>query len=381
MKEEELNKNEERLLDALDDPESLSPEEWKELLADPEVAKDLRLLGALRELFARQHTDLQPDPHREWENFRQRRESKKRSRRTLWTGVGIGIAASLLLFLGWQWTRPQEVIETPTEVVVFAADAGNRDVTLATDKGQQWSLATADTDTAFQETGITVENGKLDYEQVKAAPEMHTLSTPRCTDYYFVLEDGTEVWLNAESSLRYPNRFDGTRREVELKGEAFFKVAQDTARPFVVTAGEIVTEVLGTEFNVRTYEREDSHVTLLAGSVKVRGEGEKEGVVIRPGEDARWRGDGTFEVKEVDTDNYYLWTEGYFYFDNEPLVEIARELGRWYNADVAFENPNAMSYRLHFLAEREQSVEEVLELLNLMGKVKASFSNNKIVIE
>ena len=203
----------------------------------------------------------------------------------------------------------------------------------------------------------------------------------RATDYYFVLEDGTEVWLNAESSLRYPNRFEGSRREVELQGEGFFKVARDTARPFVVKAGGLVTEVLGTEFNVRTYKREDSHVTLLKGSVRVKEEGQAEGVIIQPGEDARWRGDGTFEVKEVDTDNYYLWTEGYFYFDNEPLVEIARELGRWYNADVVFNNPDAMAYRLHFLAEREQSVEEVLGLLNLMGKVKATFSNNKIVIE
>lgn len=381
MKEEETNRNEERLLDALDSPESLTREEWNDLLADPEVAKDFRLVGALRELFLRQRLDLQPDTEREWDNFRQRRDGKKRSHRALWTGIGIGIAASLLLFFGWQWLHPRETIETPSEVVVFAANEDDRNVTLATEDGHKWSLATASSDSIFRETGIAVEEGKLDYARVKAVPETHTLSTPRCTDYYFVLEDGTDVWLNAESSLRYPNRFVGDRRVVELRGEGFFRVARDTARPFVVKAGELETEVLGTEFNVRTYEREDSHVTLLEGSVRVRGKGQGGGVVIRPGEDARWRGDGTFEVKEVDTDSYYLWTEGYFYFDNEPLVEIARELGRWYNADVAFENPDAMGLRLHFLAERDQSIEEVLKLLNLMGKVKATFSNNKIVIE
>ena len=381
MKEEETYSNEERLLDALESPEKLTPEEWEELLADPQTARDLRLIGALREVFIRQHAELQPDTRREWAHFRQRQESRKRRRRALWTGVGIGVAASVLLFFGWQWNRPQETVETPREVMVFAADEGKREVTLSTEKGQTWSVAAAATDTTFQETGIAVKEGKLDYAQVKAAPETHTLSTPRCTDYYFVLEDGTEVWLNAESNLRYPNRFEGGRREVELQGEGFFKVARDTARPFVVKAGGLVTEVLGTEFNVRTYKREDSHVTLLKGSVRVKEEGQAEGVIIQPGEDARWRGDGTFEVKEVDTDNYYLWTEGYFYFDNEPLVEIARELGRWYNADVVFNNPDAMAYRLHFLAEREQSVEEVLGLLNLMGKVKATFSNNKIVIE
>ena len=376
-----MNRNEERLLDALDDPESLTKEEWDELLSDPETARDVRLLGALREVFARRHAELRPDVEREWEGFRRRRDGGRRIRRSLWVGVGIGVAASLLLFFGWQWMRPRNAAEAPGEVVVFAADGGGREVTLTTGDGRRLSLAAAAADTALRGAGIAVTEGRLDYGRVATAPETHTLSTPRCTDYHLVLEDGTEVWLNAESSLRYPSRFEGGRREVELTGEGFFKVARDTSRPFTVRAGGIVTEVLGTEFNVRTYEREDSHVTLLAGSVRVKAEGDDEGVVIRPGEDARWRGDGTFEVREVDTDSYYLWTEGYFYFDDEPLVEIVRELGRWYNADVVFNNTAAMGYRLHFLAERDQSVGEVLELLNLMGTVKASFSDNKIVIE
>ena len=104
-------------------------------------------------------------------------------------------------------------------------------------------------------------------------------------------------------------------------------------------------------------------------------------VVIRPGEDAHLQGDGTFDVREVDTDNYYLWTEGYFYFDNETVVEIMRELGRWYNIRVEFENPQAMNYRLHFLAERDQKIEEVLQLLNMLGKVQATCENNKISVK
>ncbi len=92
-------------------------------------------------------------------------------------------------------------------------------------------------------------------------------------------------------------------------------------------SGDITTEVLGTEFNVRLTSLDDLHVTLLKGSVKVKNKDSYSEVVIQPGQDAHLQGDGTFNVREVDTDNYYLWTEGYFYFDNESVVEIMRELG------------------------------------------------------
>ena len=381
MKQKEQHMSEERLLDALNDPENLNGEEWEELLSDSRNTEDIQLLEDSRQAFIRHHPSLQPNVRQEWAHFRQR-QSKPQRRRSLWTGIGIGVAASLLLFLGWQWLlQPKETIPVPDGVMVFAANEKEETITLSTAKGGKWDLTKAREDSTLREEGVAWEGEHISYTSKEAVPEMHTLRTPRCTDYHFVLADGTEVWLNAESSLTYPNRFPTEKREVTLEGEAFFKVARDEARPFIVKANGIITEVLGTEFNVRTYEREDAHVTLLEGSVKVKSREDAEGVIIRPGEDARRRSDGTFEVKEVDTDAYYLWTEGYFYFDNEPLVEIARELGRWYNVDVEFRNPQAMSLRLHFLAEREQSVTEVLELLNLMGKVTATFSGNKIVIE
>lgn len=157
-------------------------------------------------------------------------------------------------------------------------------------------------------------------------------------------------------------------------------MAPDPLHPFIVKSGKIVTEVLGTEFNMRNYNEKDAHVTLLKGSVKVRNHISATEVVIRPGEDAFLLADGTFEVREVDTDHYYLWTEGYFYFDNEPVVEIVCELGRWYNMQVEFQNSASMHYRLHFLAERDRPVEEALQLLNMLGKVKAVQEGNKIIV-
>ena len=120
---------------------------------------------------------------------------------------------------------------------------------------------------------------------------------------------------------------------------------------------------------------------MLQGSVKVRNECSSAEVVIRPGEDAFLLENGSFEVKRVDTDNYCLWTEGYFYFDNEPLLKIMRELGRWYNVRVVFRNDSMMHLKLHFWAQRDQAIEKALELLNTMGNVKVTYEKRTIFVD
>ena len=357
-------KNKKDLLDALDDPDSLSQEELDAILNDPNEQEDARLLGNYRQAFVRRHASLKPDVNKEWNNFRQSKISSRSKGKQLWVGITIPL---------------QSPVNQP--IVAFTASTQSQEVLLSTGDGRMVSLSAPQADSLLRETGITRGEEELDYQQTIRETEIHTLTTPRCGAYQLRLADGTQVWLNAESRLKYPSRFTGEQRVVELEGEGYFKVMPDTKRPFIVKSGNITTEVLGTEFNVRTYVSDDSHVTLLKGSVKVKDVSSSSEVVIRPGEDAHLQGDGTFDVREVDTDNYYLWTEGYFYFDNETVVEIMRELGRWYNIRVEFENPQAMNYRLHFLAERDQKIEEVLQLLNMLGKVQATCENNKISVK
>ena len=375
-------KNKKDLLDALDDPDSLSQEELDAILNDPNEQEDARLLGNYRQAFVRRHASLKPDVNKEWNNFRQSKISSRSKGKQLWVGITIGVAASVFLFLGWQMFH-QIPLQSPVNqpIVAFTASTQSQEVLLSTGDGRMVSLSAPQADSLLRETGITRGEEELDYQQTIRETEIHTLTTPRCGAYQLRLADGTQVWLNAESRLKYPSRFTGEQRVVELEGEGYFKVMPDTKRPFIVKSGNITTEVLGTEFNVRTYVSDDSHVTLLKGSVKVKDVSSSSEVVIRPGEDAHLQGDGTFDVREVDTDNYYLWTEGYFYFDNETVVEIMRELGRWYNIRVEFENLRAMNYRLHFLAERDQKIEEVLQLLNMLGKVQATCENNKISVK
>lgn len=369
------------LLDAMENPDSFSEEEIRSLARDPENREDTRILLECREVLARQHMNT-PDTAKLWNDFHQKKMHKNRSQHQLLTGMLIGAAASILLFIGgYLWFHSSSSVSQTTPIVAFAATPLPQEVILSTGNGLMVSLSDHHADSTLKKSGILRQEEGLNYRQTATQPEIHSLTTPRGGYFQLTLEDGTQVWLNAESRLTYPSRFTDNKREVELQGEGFFKVAHDTHRPFIVKAGKITTEVLGTEFNVRTYSPDDSHITLLKGSVRVKNNISQKETVILPGEDAFLQPNGEIEVTRVDTDNYYLWTEGYFYFDNESLMEIMRDLGRWYNVRIEFNNPEAMNYRLHFLAERDQKIEEALKLLNSLKKIKATYTGDKIIIE
>jgi ferric-dicitrate binding protein FerR (iron transport regulator) len=161
-----------------------------------------------------------------------------------------------------------------------------------------------------------------------------------------------------------------------LKGEAYFEVTKDTEHPFRVKTDALETLVLGTSFNVRAYSKEDTQVTLVEGSVKVSDKHQGE-LHLQPGEHTNQKLNKT---KVEKADDYHSWAEGMFYFDNTELVEIMRELGRWYNINIVFTNKEIMHDRLHFQAERKGTLEDALELLNTMQKVNARIEKDKVMI-
>lgn len=365
-----------RLLDALDDPQ-IKDEELERMLSDPDCARDMRLLEDCRSYFVREL--LETDSDKAWGKFA-RKQRVKRYRRLL-VGFVSGAASILLLLWIFRFAFQPSV---QREFVTFLPDTSFSNVVLCTGDGRKVVLSNSKMDSLPGNIMVASDSGKmLVYEPVEPdrEMEMHTLSTSSGCFYQLCLSDGTRVWLNAESRLRYPSVFPEGERVVELQGEGFFKVAHDAARPFKVKVGELVTEVLGTEFNVRAYSREDTHVTLLQGSVRVTDKVSAAEAVIRPGEDAFLREDGSFEIKNVDTDSFYLWIEGYFYFDNESLAEIMRELCRWYGVRVMFRDETFMHLRLHFLAERDLPVDNALKLLNMMGDMKITREGNTIFVD
>ena len=196
----------------------------------------------------------------------------------------------------------------------------------------------------------------------------HTVVVPRGGEYKLFLSDNTEVFLNSDSEIRFPVKFGKGKRDVFLRGEAFFVVTKDTSRPFVVNANDKMSvEVLGTQFNLQAYP-DDTFVetTLNKGAVRVFNG--KQGVKLRPDEQAVYD-EGKFTVRKVDASRYSAWKEGKFMLLNHSLENIMTRLARWYNIDIFWENPEVKEY--HFSGElaRYEDFTEILRMLELATRV------------
>ena len=234
----------------------------------------------------------------------------------------------------------------------------------------------------FSEDGITVNSIKADFSKMKNSSnrsEMKTISTPRGKDYEVVLSDGTVVLLNADSKITFPTRFTGENRTVKLVGEAYFKVSKNKHRPFIVKTENLSIKVLGTEFNLKAYPHSEVNVTLIKGSVAVNAQGKE--IMLKPGQNAEYNENKEIEITTVDTESYTQWKDGYFYFDNVQLIDVVRELGRWYNVNVEIRNNSLMSYRLHFIASRKSNIKEFVDNLNEFNYLHVEHKDNKLIID
>ena len=277
------------------------------------------------------------------------------------------IAAVLALIIGYHyWSGSQSTVPVNVNADAFAINVPDSidEVTIITADGKQQQPK---------------EEMSLDQPAEKVTPaQLMALSIPRGQDYHLTLADGTQVWLNADSRLEFPDRFNGNTREVRLQGEAYFEVKKDAKRPFIVHSDFLTTRVVGTSFNVRARSRRDAVVTLVSGRVQVKAGEVAE--VLTPGHQASLAG-SKLAVKAVDTYPITQWKEGFFYFDNQSLFSIMQELARWYNVNVSFDDTSKMNLRLHFVVERSKSLKEAISNLNALGVVHASIENNMVVIK
>ncbi|ACT91977.1 FecR family protein [Dyadobacter fermentans] len=225
-----------------------------------------------------------------------------------------------------------------------------------------------------------------------AALTYNTITTPKAGQFQVRLPDGTKVWLNAESSVRFPTAFTGRERVVEIMGEVYFEVAKMTVGqrkvPFKVLAGKQMVEVLGTRFNINSYQDEGIiKTTLLEGSIQVRESGNANGgVLLRPGQQAelaaagKARTDGKkgFDVKTVNAGAVVAWKDGYFRFDNVGLPELMRQLARWYDMDVVYRAP-AGEHEFVGQIARSAPLSKVLKILE-MGDVHFRVEGKTIIV-
>lgn len=231
--------------------------------------------------------------------------------------------------------------------------------------------------------GIAATNnlsGMVYPEQVAMGKaEYNVLEVPRGGEYTVTLSDGTVVYLNSGSELRYPVAFGAERRDVFLSGEGYFEVAKDAERPFFVNADKLKIRVYGTSFNVNTYNIANVETVLVEGKIGIQGNNAE--YTVKPGQLALYnREKGTMEIRDVDVRPYVAWKEHEFMFDNESLGEIMNTLSLWYDVDVFFQT--ASLKQLHFTGHlgRYEEVSHILDAISGVTQVKFSVKGRTIIV-
>ncbi len=223
--------------------------------------------------------------------------------------------------------------------------------------------------------------GQLSYQGTANTSEVlyNTVSTPKGGQYLLSLADGSRVWLNAASSLRFPTAFRGADRLVELTGEGFFEVAHNSQKPFHVQVNDMQVKVLGTQFNINGYADDGNmRTTLIEGSVMVSSEKLGRSAVLKPGQQAVLKINALDVEKDVDTEEVMAWKTGYFIFNDRSVEEIMKQVSRWYDVDVMYESLVEPKY-FSGAVKRKGDISDVLKIMEQAG-VKFKQEGRKIIV-
>ena len=285
-------------------------------------------------------------------------------------------------------TREYLSAEENNQIVTLAKrdtimPGGNKAVLILGD-GIEVILDTATSGTIAENTHtrvIKLDDGQLAYSRLADSDSpvsYNTLSTPQGGQYSITLVDGTRVWLNSSSSLRFPTSFRDAERIVELSGEAYFEVAQNRDKPFKVKVNDVEVKVLGTHFNVMAYKDEATmNTTLLEGSVSVNKT--KETILLTPGQQAQVRANGPIRIiRNADTEQAIAWKNGFFNFNGSDIQTTMRQIARWYDIEVIFEDN--ITEHFNGTIVRDASIEKVLRILELTGVVQFTRQGRKIFV-
>ena len=292
-------------------------------------------------------------------------------------------AAVILLFVSmgifWFVNEKKQEVEN---VTVAKIEHGSMKAQLVLANGRKVDLV-PETNLQLEEEGgtriLTLDNmvkysGMDSLVGQSAEVKYNTLIVPRGGEFSLELADGTRVWLNTESKLRYPVAFTGKERKVEMEGEVYFEVAKNKEKPFIVTVNGVDIRVLGTSFNVSAYQ-EEVVTTLVEGKVQLKKGNEQ--VILSPNQQAIWS-DDEFRVKQVDARNYVLWKEGIFYFEDVDLETILDDMARWYNVNVFYMNPALKEMKFSVEIRRYGDINEILRRIGQTKRVKFEIKDRTI---
>ncbi|SEA02144.1 FecR family protein [Pedobacter hartonius] len=368
--------------------------EWLHTASESELEKILDQYGWY---FQNQTDELHPDSDRMTaaiinrisgsEGVAEAGETKHK-RIFLWSAFGKAAAlammiSSIVLFYYFKKKDVHQTTYTTVNMPVRKIVPGGNKAVLILADGSSIMLDSAKNGMLTTQNNVHVyklKNGQLFYNATASKSNhkmaFNTIITPRGGQYQVILPDGSKVWLNSESELRYPSAFAGNQRAVELIGEAYFEVAKDKKRPFKISINHMQVEVLGTHFNIMGYKDEAAtKTTLLEGSVRIiKGLSQK---LIVPGEQATVA--EHIDVASVNTEEAIEWKKGNFNFSHEKLGSIMRKVARWYDIEVDYEGKTTNATFVGTIPQ-SKNIEEVLKYLELTGLVHFKINERRITV-
>lgn len=289
-----------------------------------------------------------------------------------WPRITTLAACTILAVSVWFYTQAPK--KKQNNLVVHDAMPGGNHAKLILANGQSINLSSA-------KTGVNIVANQLRYNDGSTIAAnlnggMQILTTPKGGQYQIILPDSTKVWLNAETSLKFPATFhNSATRFVELSGEAYFEVAKDRSHPFVVKTQFQTLKVLGTHFNVSAYADENNTVsTLLEGRIKIN-----DAVVVIPGQQAI-NNRAQIKISDVETDVAVAWKNGEFMFSHEPLESIMRKIARWYDVEVIYQDDRDKDKPFSGTISRFKNASEVLNILALTEHIHFKIEGRRIMV-
>lgn len=325
------------------------------------------------------------DTERALSKLKNRKQVKRR-------GILSWIAAASVVVIGGvsAWILLSQEPDVDNLSVTEKFESGKAIVTLEMASGLKYRLDTLSSVVRNNRVNVAFNNndGVLKIKEQDSLADgatkeigYNTVNVPYGGTYTVELCDGTKVYLNSGTTLEFPSRFDGKVRSVILKGEAYFDVARNVSKPFVVEVDEMKVKVLGTSFNVKSYVDEPGvYTTLVEGSVAILRDGQPE-KKIKPGEQAYYnKGVGTLSIAEVDVNEFTSWKDGVFYFKDIALEEILRIVSRWYDLEVFYMNQGAKSVIYSGKLPMYSSVEDVLRKFEISGDVRFELKGRTLTV-
>jgi ferric-dicitrate binding protein FerR (iron transport regulator) len=281
----------------------------------------------------------------------------------------------------WKYYSPLSTADSKAITI----KPGKSAATLITYNGRTIHLGDSTVQPDINGIPAKVSSSSLTYypgDTIAPQVEMNTLQVPRGGEFELTLADGTHVWLNAESTIKFPTSFAGPTRTVILTGEAYFEVAKDPNKPFEVIAQDQTISVLGTSFNVSTYPQDaEILTTLVEGTIKVSGQ-EGQSLVVHPGNQSVYNlGSGEITSRAVDTSTYTSWKNGLFIFDDEELGVILQRISRWYDVDIRYRNASQQQTRFTVHINKYQPITEILKLIEITNAVDFEIEDKTIIVQ